>query len=161
MIGLLGPLILWCIGLVLVAIEFYIPGMIMGIAGGILLLISIIIFSNEIQSAPLTILYTIAVSMSVVYIIKFTLSRIKKAKPQFSIYSDKDQAGYIASAYDHTAIGKEGVVLSDLKPGGYISIDGIQHQAISINGYLPRGSVVLVIGGEEESLIVKHIKKDS
>jgi membrane-bound ClpP family serine protease len=68
-------------------------------------------------------------------------------------------AGYVASQFDKSAIGKEAIVLSDLKPGGYILIDGQKLQAISNEGYIPQGCHVEVIGGQEESLMVKLKKQ--
>lgn len=153
------PFILWALGLLLIFIEFYIPGAVMGVTGGVLILLSILMFAYQTQ-APLWIaLYVVAAIASVAFIIKYALVKIKTAKPNRSIYSNHDQTGYVASKYDKAAIGKKGVVLSDLKPGGYILVDGKQQQAISQSGYLIKGTEVLVIGGQEESLIVKSIDK--
>jgi membrane-bound ClpP family serine protease len=94
-------------------------------------------------------------------LIKFALWRIRSAPQNRSIYSDNYQKkDYVASTFDTSAIGKTGVVLSDLKPGGYILIDGKQHQAISQTSYVTKGSTVLVLYGEGESLIVKPIQKE-
>jgi|EndMetStandDraft_9_1072997.scaffolds.fasta_scaffold368221_1 membrane-bound serine protease (ClpP class) len=154
------PFVLWAVGLLLIFIEFYVPGAVMGISGGILIFVSVFMFANQTQ-APLWIaLYVLGAIASVALVIKYALVRIRTAKPNRSIYSNHDQEGYVASKYDHSAIGKRGIVLSDLKPGGYILIDGKQHQALSQSGYLVKGTEVLVIGGQEESLIVKNIKKD-
>lgn len=153
------PFVLWAIGLLLILIEFYIPGAIMGTAGGILIFISILLFAYQSESPFWVAIYVIAAIVSVAFIIKFALVKIRTAKPSRSIYSNHDQTGYVASKFDHSAIGKKGIVLSDLKPGGYILIEGKQHQAISQSGYLIKGTDVLVIGGQEESLIVKSIEK--
>jgi membrane-bound ClpP family serine protease len=154
------PFILLALGLVLILIEFYVPGAIMGIAGGILIAVSIYMFASQAQYSWEVVIYVVAVAISIGYLIKFAIWRIKTAKPERSIYSNKDQEGFVASRYDQTAIGKRGTVLSDLKPGGYILIDGKQHQAISLTGYIPKSSEVLVIDGQEESLIVKLVKKE-
>src|SRR5262245_20449341 len=132
----------------------------MGIAGGVFIFTGLILFAMQ-RHTPLEIaLYFLANVLSVGVVIKTALKRIRTAKPDYSIYSNKDQSGYIASHYDQTAIGKTGTVLTDLKPGGYILIEGKQHQAISQSGYISKGTEVLIVGGEEESLIVKHLKKE-
>lgn len=152
--------ILLAIGLILIFIEFYLPGAVIGIAGGLFVLASIIIFATQTQSAIAVAAYICATILCLVYLIKFALWRIRSTKPDKSIYSDHSQNGYVASKFDKTAIGKKGVVLSDLKPGGYIIVEGKQHQAISISGYIVKGTEVEIIGGEEESLIVKLTKKE-
>ncbi len=155
------PFILLALGLVLVFIEFYLPGIILGTIGAILIFASMFLFVQQSESAVAIILYIIGCLAAVALLIKYALWKIPRTKGMFSIYSDKDQQGYQASSYDVSAIGKEGVVLSDLKPGGYILINGAQHQALSQAGYIEKGTKVAVIGGEGESLIVKPLKKDS
>lgn len=157
------PYVFLMLGLLLVLIEFYLPGAIMGITGGILIVISIILFALEAASPIWIMLYIIAVAVAVIYLIKFALWRIRTAKPSRSIYLNSDQTGYQASSYDASAIGKTGVVVTDLKPGGHILVEGKRLQAISQSGYLVKGTEVLVLGGQEESLIVTSkvpIKKD-
>jgi membrane-bound serine protease (ClpP class) len=153
-------LVLLALGLLLIFIEFYLPGAVMGVAGGIFVAASIFLFAAEVNAAWAVILYLAAVIVVLVYLVKFALWKIRTTKPDRSIYLDSSQEGYVASHYDQKAIGKQGTVLADLKPGGYILIDGVQHQALSEGGYLPKGSLVEVIGGQEESLIVKLIKQE-
>ncbi|MBA2367594.1 MAG: serine protease [Candidatus Protochlamydia sp.] len=144
------------VGLLLILIEFYIPGAIMGIIGGLFVIGSIAHFASESNSVIAIFLFVSLATVSVVLLIKFALWRIVNARPGSSIYTIGDQEGYQASSFDQEAIGKEGIVLSDLKPGGYIMIDGKQHQAISFTGYISKGEKVLVVSGQEESLIVKQ-----
>lgn len=151
--------LLWLIGLILILLEFYLPGAILGIIGAICLFISVIQFASQSQSLIASFFYLIGVLVSVALLIRYALWRIRHAKPERSIYSNAHQTGYVASKFDKNAIGKMGIVVSDLKPGGYIVIEGKQHQAISQSGYLVKGSEVVVISGQEESLIVKSIKK--
>jgi membrane-bound ClpP family serine protease len=155
----MNPFLLWILGLVLIFIEFYVPGAVMGIAGGIFVFVGILLFALQSSSPWATIFYLLANIASVVLIIKFVIKRIKHANPSYSIYSNHSQEGYVASSYEKQAIGKVGVVLSDLKPGGYILIEGEQHQAISQSGYIIKGTEVLVLSGQEESLIVKPVNR--
>lgn len=154
-------LLLLVIGLALVLIEFYLPGAVMGVLGGCFIFASIVVFAMETGSALLTLAYIIGVAIIVGFLIKFALWRIRTAAPGRSIYLESDQQGYQAASYDESAIGKVGVVLTDLKPGGHILVDGKRQQAISQGGYLPKGTEVIVLSGQEESLIVKRLNKES
>lgn len=153
--------VLLAIGLLLIVLEFYLPGAVMGILGGVCVLASVVVFASQSNSLLAVIIFIVCVAITIGLLIKFTLRRIVSAKPGYSIYSSSDQEGYQASTFDASAIGKVGTVLSDLKPGGYILIEGQQHQAISITGYIPKGEEVIVISGQEESLIVKSQKKET
>lgn len=157
----INPYILLLLGLLLVFVEFFIPGAIMGICGGAMILASIILFAVQSQSLVATVLFAIGSVIGLIVLIKFALWRIRTAKPGYSIYSNADQEGFVASHYDSSAIGKRGVVDTDLKPGGHIIVDGKRLQAISQSGYITKGTEIIVIGGQEESLIVKLCKKDN
>jgi len=154
----MNPYLLLISGLILIFLEFYLPGAILGTLGALFIVASYIVLVMQ-GTAPLEFILFFFGSLAAVYgLIRFALWRIPRAKPGRSIYLKGDQTGYVASAFDKTAIGKDGIVLTDLKPGGYILIDGDQHQAISLEGYVSKGKKVTVISGEGESLLVKEIK---
>jgi membrane-bound ClpP family serine protease len=154
------PFLLVILGLFLILFEFYLPGAILGILGGISILVGIILFASQGSSILSIVLFVTGAAIAVGLLIRFAIWRIVHAKPQYSIYSNANQEGYQASSYDKTAIGKTGIVIADLKPGGYILIEGRQHAAISISGYIGKGEHVIVIGGQEQSLMVKLTKKE-
>ncbi|MDP1879601.1 MAG: NfeD family protein [Parachlamydiaceae bacterium] len=143
------------LGLILIVIEFYVPGGIVAILGIISILTGLTIFGLNTTSIWAFSLFLAGTIIGIIMAIRFALWRIVKAKPGYSIYSNDDQEGFFASSYDKTAIGKTGIVLSDLKPGGFISIDGHRHPAISLSGYLSKGEEVVVVSGQEQSLMVK------
>jgi membrane-bound ClpP family serine protease len=153
------PFIFLLVGLLLILIEFYLPGAIIGTIGGALVITSIVLFAMQATSPLLVVLYIIGVIIAIIYLIKFALWRIRTATPNRSIYLNSDQTGYQASNFDSSVIGKIGIVVTDLKPGGHILVDGKRLQAISQSGYLTKGTEVIVLSGQEESLIVKQIKK--
>lgn len=155
------PFLFLFLGLLLILMEFYLPGAVMGVAGGILVLTSIVLFAMQTTSLGLVLLYLIGVVIVIIYLVKFAIWRIRTAKPSRSIYLNSDQTGYQASSFDASVIGKTGIVVTDLKPGGHILVDGKRLQALSQSGYLTKGTEVIVLGGQEESLIVKQIKKDT
>ena len=148
-------LVFLILGLFFIFLEFYIPGGIMTILGSIMLALSVVAFANLTDSPMETLLFLGSIAFLLFLLIRFTLARIPKAKPGYSIYLHTDQEGYQASSYDSQAIGKTGTVLTDLKPGGFILIDDKKYAAISIEGYLVQGTQVVVIRGEEDQLIVR------
>lgn len=154
----MNPYLILMLGYLLIFIEFYIPGAVMGVIGGILVASSVFIFTLQSESFLAILLYIFLVVIGLILLFKIALWKIKNADPSSSIYSDANQHGYKASHFDKKLIGKTGVVLSDLKPGGYIVIEGVQYQAISETGYIVKGEEVIVIHGQEDCLIVKQSK---
>jgi membrane-bound serine protease (ClpP class) len=156
----MSSIALLIIGLLLVLLEFYLPGAIMGIAGGILIIISIILHWLDNPSALSMFLFVVGAIVGVIAVVRFAIWQIPRTANRSTFYLNKDQHGYKASSFDAHAIGKKGVALSDLKPGGYILIDGKKQQALSVSGYVNKGSEVEVISGKEESLIVKQSSEE-
>jgi membrane-bound serine protease (ClpP class) len=153
------PWIFLVLGFLLIFVEFYIPGAIMGVTGGVMVFAGVILFAMQTDSPWAIAAFVIGTGVALAALVKFALWRIRTARPESSIYSDASQDGYEASSFDAAAIGKTGTVVTDLKPGGHILVDGKRLQAISQGGYITKGSEVVVVGGQEESLIVK--KKDT
>lgn len=154
------PFLLIFLGLILILVEFYLPGGIIGILGGISIVSGIILFASETSSLIALLLFIVGTAVAVGFVIQFAIWRIKHTKPQYSIYSSADQEGYVASTYDKSLVGKTGIVSTDLKPGGYIVVEGKQHPAISLSGYISKGEHVLIVGGQEQSLMVNLMKKE-
>lgn len=155
------PYLILLIGLVLVLLEFYLPGAILGSAGGILILASIVFFALANGSALSIFLFMVLAFIGLIGVVKFALWQIPRTKKRQSIYLDSDQAGYKATSFNEKLIGKEGSALTDLKPGGYILIEGKKYPAISVSGYLSKGDLVKVISGQEEHLNVKISNKEN
>lgn len=155
------PYLLLLLGLLLVLLEFFLPGAIMGIAGAGLIIASTVLYWMENPAGLQLFLFVCLAAAGIVAVFKFAIWYIPRTAKNESIYLNKDQEGYQASGYDKSAIGKEGIALSDLKPGGYILIEGQKHQALSVSGYITKGTQVKVISGEGESLIVQHSKEEA
>lgn len=153
-------IILLIVGLLLLLVEFFLPGGILAVIAGITILISIFKFASESPSLLATALYIVIVICLLIGVVKFALWRIKKTQESKTILSDDSQSGFQASSYDKSLIGKHAVVSTDLRPGGHIMVDGMSYLALSQSGFLSKGEEVLIIGGEGDSLIVKHIKKE-
>jgi len=152
---MITALILLIIGFVLVFIEFFLPGIVMGVMGGILILASIILFAVESNSIIATFVFVVASITALALLVKFALWKMQNSSPEYSVYSDDNQEGFYAAAKLPHAIGKIAIAMTDLRPGGYVNIEGHRVQAISRSGYITKGSEVEIIANEEESLIVK------
>jgi membrane-bound ClpP family serine protease len=143
-------------GLFLVFLEFFLPGAIMGIGGGLLLLASVVMFLLTSPSPLFFVGYLFALCIALYVVIKIALWRVKSTEKKGTIYSSKDQAGFQASSYEKSMIGKKGVAATDLRPSGHVYIDNHYVQATARGKFIEKGSEVLVVGGEGSHLIVKE-----
>lgn len=142
------------IGLLLIYFEFFVPGGILGVVGGIVILVSISLFAWENIPIYWIFLYILALILLIIITVRLALWVLKK---QPSMYADDDQSGYVASEYDEKLIGIVGTALTDLKPAGYIEVEGCQYQAISESIYVKKGESVKITSGEGSRYKVRII----
>ncbi len=153
-----GTFLLLGVGFLMIFLEFFLPGGIMGAIGALLVLVSIVLFALNAQSAIAVALYVIGSLIGMGVLIWFAIWRIKTGRAK-GIFLHTAQEGYVASSYDKELIGKEGEALSDLKPAGHILVSGKRYQAVSKTGYVVKGSKIVVVGGQGAHLIVKSESK--
>lgn len=132
----------------------------MGVLGSFFIIGGIFLFAIQTSSLLATFFFILAVAFTLAFLVRLTLNSIAHAKDDYSICSSANQTGYFASSYDETAVGKTATVLTDLKPGGYITVAEKQYAALSLEGYLSKGEQVKVVGGQEQSLHVIRMKKE-
>ena len=147
------------ISLVLIFSEFFLPGGIMGAIGAILFIISIILSFVHGSSLYEALIFAVIALFCLLSIIRIALARMKSGKGNKHMYHQDDQEGYIACEVDKTLIGKEGTAFTDLKPSGFISVQGERFQAISQGGYLEKGTSIVVINAEGAHYRVKKLEK--
>jgi membrane-bound ClpP family serine protease len=142
------------LGLLLVMLEFFIPGAILGILGCLALLGSIALVGF---AAPMgwLLLYVVLLGILVWGACKAALYGVKRTRKRGSYFLGADQAGIQASAYDPTLAEKRGIVATDLKPSGHVLIEKERYQAVSSEGYLSQGTPIKVLKVEGARLVVQ------
>ncbi|NGX55602.1 MAG: hypothetical protein KR126chlam2_01239 [Chlamydiae bacterium] len=147
--------LLLAVGLLMIFFEFFLPGGILGVAGGVLIVVSIVLFAIHAESLWAILLFVIVALVLLGALVQFALWRIRTGRGPKSLYLHTDQEGYVASSFAKDFIGKEGDALSDLKPSGHILVEGKRLQAVAKIGYIHKGTKIVVIGGEGAHLVVK------
>ena len=142
------------LGLVLIYLEFFVPGGILGALGGIAFIISIVLFVWESGEMWSSILFIAALIVLLILTIRLALWKIKQ-RPE--MFAQDEQSGYVASSFDTTLVGKEGEALTNLRPSGHVMVEGNRHQAVSESSYIKKGESIKIIGGEGARLICRKV----
>ncbi len=142
------------LGLLLIYLEFFVPGGILGVLGGIVVLISIVLFVWGTGKLWFSILFIAVTIFLLILTIRLALWKIKQ-KPE--MFAQDEQSGYVASSFDKALVGKEGEALTNLKPSGHVMVEGDRHQAVSESSYIKKGELVKITGGEGARLICKRV----
>ena len=139
--------------LLLIYLEFFVPGAILGILGGVGFCVSILLFVREASYPWHSLLFVALILVLLVLTLKMALKNLKN-RP--ALFAKEEQSGYLAAEFDKGLIGKSGEALTDLKPSGHIKVEGSRYQAVSEILYIKKGESVKVIGGEGARLIVRR-----
>lgn len=153
-------ILLALVGVALLALEFFLPGIIVGVIGGIFIFGSMALFFSAGPSLALSLLYLFLLAASIFGAVRFALWKIRSSKSN-TIFLSEDQEGFQAAFFPKELIGKTGKAYTDLKPSGHILIDGQKFQALSQKAYIEKESPVKVIEGRGGHLIVNIIKEET
>lgn len=151
-------LALFVLGIVLLVIEIIVPGFgLPGISGILFVLIGIILamdsFANAILSISIAIIITTIIGIMLV-------KRGFKSQLFNSIVLNNQtnkEKGYLSSEADENLISKEGIAVSELRPSGFIDIDGKRIDALSDEGYISKGTAVKIVKIEGSKIFVRRI----
>ena len=143
------------IGLVLIAVDFYLPGFVLGSIGIVLMLAAVAICYNNygLNWAAALFLLEVALGIGTGYAIIKTVSQTAAGKKMILFH---DQTGQ-RTATEPTAdlVGREGVAQTLLRPSGMATLDGKRLDVVAESGMIERGSAIKVIAVEGTRIIVR------
>lgn len=143
------------LGLMMLFLEFFLPGGILAVAGVIAMGAAVIYIFLDGAPVYEVLFFLFLAIVGAIGVVKLALKLIKGSKKESSFYLDSDQEGYKASGFDANWIGKTAIAHTDLRPGGYIKLEGKKVPAISSTGFILKGTQVIILSGEGECVYVK------
>ena len=169
-------IMMFAVGVILLLLEiFVIPGF--GIAGisGIAFIVCSFAFSmvsNEGFDFSLTapnhlfrsfMLVIFAIVGAIIIAVIFGKGLLKTKAFKKLVLSDEQRAGsgYVSSVVNATLLNKEGVATTDLRPSGKVEIEGVWYDAVALDGYVEKGSLIYVVKHENYNLFVRLKTNDS
>lgn len=165
---------LFILGVILLLVEFFvIPGFgIAGISGIALMLLGLVLSlvdtldfefnRGATYNALMMAIFQVAASFIIFIILAFAFGgTFFKTRAFRRLSLDKqmrNEEGFVSSDSSlRELIGKEGTVLSDLRPSGSVKIDGEYFDAIAISGFINKGKSVIVRKFELGQLYVEEV----
>ena len=150
--------LLTVVGLVFIAVEFYLPGFVLGSIGAVLMLFATAIFYSSTGSRDQTILLfcvEVALGFAVGYAsIKFFPQTTVGRKMILA----KMQTGASAPAEkEKDLLGREGVAQTVLRPAGMALIEGKRLDVEAESGMIESGSPIKIVAVQKNRLVVKKL----
>ena len=150
--------ILIVLALILIGVDFYLPGFVLGTIGVILMLFALGICFNArgLNAALILFLIEVALGIGMGYVsIKFFPKTVAGKR----MILGETQTGVQAQAPRHQQewIGREGVAQTVLRPAGMALIEGKRLDVEAESGMIESGSPIKVVAVHENRLVVKKL----
>jgi len=150
--------LLFLAGLILLAIEFFVPGFgLFGIAGIASILFSLFMtLGGGIGALNIMATGTVAAVVVFIFLLKY-LPRSGLWKRLILKTEQKNEQGYTSSDNMTSLLGQEGVVLTLLRPAGTVQIDERVFDVVSEGRFVEPGARVKVLGVSGNRIVVRAI----
>ena len=150
-------IVLFCVGLVLILIELFIPGF--GIFGGLGLLslvLCVIFMANSLEQGLLLLLIVgiIVTLIALIVARSFRKGRLYRSSLVLKDIEDSKQ-GYVSNENVSRFEGKTGVSLTPLRPAGMAEIDGERADVVTDGEFIDRGEKIKVLKVSGRRILVK------
>jgi len=155
-------IILFLAGILLLAIEVFVPGMIVGIIGGLSILAGVVTAFNLYGSGGgMIALLCAGVLLGLTLYIEFVVLPKTKLAKALSMQTTVEGTSQAAVADLSAVLDQQGETITPLSPSGYINLNGRRYEAFSQSGYLAKGVTVRVTGLDNFRLIVTQNQTSS
>jgi membrane-bound ClpP family serine protease len=150
-------LLLFVLGIVLLALDLFVPGVILSIAGVFAFLGGTTLAFQEFGIGGGLATFAVgAVVLAIMLYIEYGL--LPKTRFGKRFFLDAHVKGASQPASDTaTLTGRECIALTPLVPTGQVEIDGRRYEALSLDGHADRGARLKITGAQNFSLTVTKL----
>ncbi len=139
-------------GTLLCVVEFFMPGFgVFGIGGAIFLVLSTVLSYMNFQ---IELYIIIIVQIALIFILSLIFYHVLKKVDYFNRIILRENSKQDEFVIDESVVGKEGIAKTPLKPVGIITIDNVDLEVSSMDGYILSNEKVIVKKIENKKIIV-------
>lgn len=157
--GLAGfeTLILFVIGISLIALEFFVAGGIAGILGSVAIVGSIIMAGGNPVNMAISVLIALAISTAgTVIIIKFFGKKLHLLNKLVLMDMTDTESGYVSNVARPELIGRVAKTSTVLRPSGAAELDGERIDVVTEGSYIDKGKSVIIVKVEGSRVVVRE-----
>ncbi len=151
-------LLLFLAGLILIVLEFFVPGGICGTVGAIAMLVSCGMGCwTYPRYALFIILGEIIAALVGIFAGLKLIPHTPTGKAMILDSSQPPQEGWVAAQGDLSLVGQTGTVHTPLRPAGTIIINGKRYDAVSRGNFIDVGEKIQVVEVHGSRIVVKAV----
>ncbi|MBW8348158.1 nodulation protein NfeD [Bacillus sp. IITD106] len=159
--GLAGyeAIILFVLGILLIAAEFFLAGGIAGLLGTVAVIGSIIMAGGNVLHITISIVVALFLSILVIIImLKVFGKRMNIFKKLVLTDSTNTESGYVSNVNRLELIGREGVTVTPLRPSGTVKVDDERLDVVAEGSFIENHTKVKVVKVEGSRIVVREIQ---
>lgn len=153
-------IIVFVAGLILVALEMFMPGF--GVAGGlgvVCLIVGVVLTAKTAAQALLMCAVIVVIAAVLLMIILRSASRGRLSRTLILKDSTDRESGFSAASDMKALVGKVGVALTALRPAGTAEFDGVRLDVVTSGEFIRSGSEIEVIETSGNRIVVRECVK--
>jgi membrane-bound ClpP family serine protease len=151
-------LLLFVFGIVLLALDLFLPGIILSVAGTLAMLAGTARAFAEFGVGGGLLAFVVgAVLLTVALYIEYGILPKTRLGKRFFLHAAVDGTSQAPLDQTSALAGREGVALTPLMPSGQIEVDGRRYEALSLDGHVPKGARLRITGMQNFSLTVTKL----
>lgn len=147
-------LLLAGLGFLLVVAEMFLPGMVLGILGGILLAAAVVVGFTTFGPGGGAIVFCVVMTGVLIgffiWMRMFSKTSVGRNLTLGRSLNAGDDLPEVA-----VLLGRDGVALTALRPSGKVEIDGLRLDVVSESGYVDVGAAVSVVQASGSRVVVR------
>lgn len=152
-------LFLYFTGCALILLEVFLPGIICGVIGTIMVVASAGLAIYEYPHYAIVILTLEFIGCAVtVFAGLAMLPRVPGARKLILSKSLDADSGYVSNESDQSLVGEDGVVVTALRPVGTISVGSKRVQAVANGDFIEEGEAIRVTEVHGNRIVVEKIR---
>ena len=152
-------LIMFVIGLILLIAEFFVPGGIVGIIGGVFIIMSLLFAGASVTHMLLSIIIAMAIAIvGMVVLMKFFGKKLQVFNKLVLKDATTSEEGYVSNENRIELIGQIGNTLTPLRPAGVVEVDGERLDVVSEGNFIDAQKEVRIVKVEGSRIVVREVK---
>lgn len=154
-------LLIFIAGLALVIAEFFVPGGIVGILGGVLIILSLLFAGANVSQMIWAIFIALMVAIiGMVILMKFFGKKMHVFNKLVLKDATTTEDGYVSNVNRIDLLGKVGKTITPLRPAGTMQLGGERIDIVSEGSYIDAGKAVEIIKVEGSRIVVRELEKE-
>lgn len=151
-------LAMFIIGVILVLIEFFIPGGIIGLLGFTAIVGSLFLATGDPVHMTISLLIAVTVSILVfILLVKVFGKQMKFFRKMILTDATKTEQGYVSNPNRLDLLGAEGKALTDLRPSGTALVKEERVDVVTEGSFISKGSAIIIVKVEGSRVVVREI----